>query len=145
MSIVVPDVGKQQFNWMIWANSSYNPSTYTWAIHLGVSNLSLSASTTLSDVQAVEASFTGYSPIALTGATDGGIITGDYDQYVFSPVTFSVTGTGGSQVAYFYWVDGLGTGATTHLYFCEQFPVPMPVNTLGQIVSFTPQFSLGQL
>lgn len=145
LTIVVPDAGKAALNWFLWINNAYSAVTAAPLVHLYTSALSLGPGTTLSALQAVEATATGYLPQALTGGTDGGIQPGDLDQVVFNPVTFTVTVTGGSNIVYGYWIDALNAGAARQVLGAEAFPVPMPFSVAGQLVQFTPQWSMGQL
>lgn len=144
MAIFIPDVAKTALNWQLWVGSVAGATDWQWRVHLFNANFTPNNATLLSDLTAIEATFVSYTGLDLLFVLDNGIVTGDFSQYVFGPVGWTVGAGVSTDTIYGYWVDGINQGGVRRLLWLERMPVPVPMNTPGQMLSFVPQFSLRQ-
>jgi hypothetical protein len=145
LAILVPDVAKPALQYLFWVWSSLTSADRAFQIHLCKAPPTLDESTTLADLVALEADFTDYAIIPLTGPTDTGVPgPGDPDIFNFDPVSWMViTPTVGNTI-YAYWIDALAAGDVRSLLWAEPMPVPVPMLSIGDLCAFTPAFWLQQ-
>lgn len=116
----VPNVGKSYFMAQIVEASKVKIDGQA-TIHLFVANVVYARTNTLSTYSPDEATYIGYAAQTLSGWSDGGIDSNNYDTWTGPTVTFQATSSSGlPQTIYGYYV--VASDAATLLWVCYFAP-----------------------
>lgn len=112
-----------------------------YEVHLYQGELTLSRLTTLAELEAAEADFTGYAHVEGTDMVGPFTDPDGRSKLMGALATFlaSATPAGGSQTVGGYFVTNNGS---TVLFWAEALPTPVVLTAAGQGVAVVPEFGL---
>lgn len=130
---IIPDQGATQFMQTIL--DAIRAGGNSAMVRLFQNNITPTSSTVRGDF--VEATAGGFGGQATPTAVDAGVVPGGADNWIFSPITWTATGSSLPQTMYGYWVEWVSPlDSTLRLGWCQRFDTPQVITASGQPISF---------